>query len=375
MAKPKLLVIPHTAPTPILVTRGEALAHGLAQDFDTYLLAWCPESFEHSSFFQRFLSKLRGVAARQRVEFRGDIRIIHTPLIYIRRPGTEFLRSINTEIVNRIIRKFGIEVVFNELALVNSRDLSVTHLIDIVDLPTERELKRWGEQAGRASGITTITHGLREGLLRYGMDAEVVGNGADIECLRSADGVSLRQSLGLENRLIIGHIGNHAEWSGLVFLLDVFKSLKKVIPEATLLIVGPGTEIPKAKAKASQEGIADVIFTGPVKATEVPRYFQVVDIGVMPFEMDQRTDVSFPITAIGFGAARKVAVATPLKGLQEIKMPYIELVEPNAELWVDAIVKAREKQWQDRWDQIVDQYDWKNLARKLSSYIKSCTRL
>ncbi|MGQ9604502.1 MAG: glycosyltransferase [bacterium] len=373
MGKKKLLVIPHTAPTQVLVTRGEALAYGLAQDFDVYLLAWHPEDFNQTSIAKRAFSKLRGVLCRQKLEPKGNITVVHTPLIYVRRAGTEALRSINTAIVNRIIRRLGIGLVFNELAVVNSKDLIAPHFVDIVDLPTERELKRWADQARMALGVTTITHTLREILAEYGMNAEVIGNGADIERLRNADGGVVRRNLNLENRLLLGHIGNHAEWSGLIFLLDVFKSLKKLIPEATLLIVGPGTEVPKAKAKALEERIEDVIFTGPIKSSEVPGYFKAIDLGAIPLDVDPHTSAAFPIKAIEFGAARKLVIATPLKGLQELKLPYVRLISSDVKAWVDAIVKVREEHWQDEWDEIVDQYDWRSLAYKLSSYIKSRT--
>ncbi len=370
MPKSRLLVIPHTAPTPILVTRGEALAKALAQDFDVYLLAWRPESFQQTPIVYRALSKLGSLFTRQRLEQRSDIKLIHTPLLYIRRPGTEVLRSLNTAIVNRIIRKFGIQIVFNELSLVNSRNVCVSHIIDIVDLPPHRELRRWAKQAERAAGITTVTRALSDELARYDMEAEVIGNGADIAHLRGADGTRLRQELGLDGRFVIGYIGNHADWSGLIFLLEVFKELREVIPEATLLIVGPGTDIPKAKAKTSTEGIADVIFTGPVPVANIPEYFKAIDVGVMPYKIDPHTDVCFPIKAIEYGAARKQLVATPLKGLRELNLPYVHLVEPDIKAWTTTIADTRYQAWQDEWDSTVNKYDWKSLGKKLAAYIR-----
>lgn len=65
----------------------------------------------------------------------------------------------------------------------------------------------------------------------------MTGNGADIERLRNADGIAVRRNLNLENRFLLGHIANHAEWSGFIFLSDVFKSSKKLIPQAAFLIV------------------------------------------------------------------------------------------------------------------------------------------
>lgn len=371
MDKRNLLLIPHTPPAETLVTRGEALAYGLAAQFEVHLLSWRCDALGRGSAPGRFVSRLTGMAAAGKVGKKSGITVIETPFIYIRRPGTEVLRRINTSIVNGIVEKHDIDIVVNQLALVNSRDLRRPHIIDIVDLPSPREMARWSRQAGRAAGITTITGGLREELAGHGMEAEVIGNGADFGRFRHASGEKIRAELGLDGRFVIGYIGNHAEWSGLQFLLDVFTKLKGDMPEAVLLVVGPGSEVPGAKARAEREKMEGVVFTGPVGASRVADYFKAIDLAVLPFELDPHAALSFPIKIVEYSAARKIVVASPLNVLKEIALPNVRLVDRSVAPWVDAIKKARTMVWRDEWDSRAEEFDWRNLSARLAVYINS----
>jgi glycosyltransferase involved in cell wall biosynthesis len=371
MPRKNLLFIPHAPPTRTLVTRGEALASGLAEEFNVHYLSWHYHSLEQASPLRRSVSRLLGLFKRSEVHTRGNLTVIATPFLYIRRRGTEFLRGINTAIVNNIIEKHAVDFVINELALVNSRNLARPHIIDIVDMPSARELERWSSQAVKAAGITTITGGLGYELKRYGMDAEVIGNGADFERFRRASGHGIRAQFGLEGRFVIGYIGNHAEWSGLLFLLDVFKNVRTGVPEACLLVVGPGTEIPRAKAKVRSEDIRDVVFTGPVEASLVTDYFRAIDLGVLPFELDPHANLSFPIKVIEYSAARKMVVASPLSVLREIRLPNVHLVDRRIDRWAETIVGLRNTEWRNEWDRHAEVYDWRKLAGRMADYVNA----
>jgi glycosyltransferase involved in cell wall biosynthesis len=371
MRKHNLLFIPHTPPADTLVTRGEALAQGLASEFSVFLLAWRGVTPGRQAGPLRLAARLAGIFTVPRLYGRQKVTVVQTPFLYVRRAGMEFLRPVNTWFVNRIIKRHKIDVVINELALVDSRNLRGPHVIDIVDLPSPREIARWSRQADGAAGITTITEGLRAELAAAGMDAEVVPNGADLGRFRNAEGGAIRARLGIGDRFVIGYIGNHAEWSGLGFLLDVFKIVKGALPEACLMIVGMGSEIPRAKAKAERESIRDVVFTGPVESTRVAAYFKAIDIGVLPFELDPHAALSFPIKVIEYSAARKMVVASPLNVLKEINLPNVRVVDRRVDLWARVIIESKAAAWNDAWDAAVEAYDWSNLASRLATYIKS----
>ena len=367
-------MIPHHPLVGTVRIRGEALAQGLAGDFETYLLSWRydpnrggPAAVRAISRIGWFGDLLRG----RQVHDKGKIKVIVAPILFVRREGLESVRSINTRIVNSIIRDLQIDFVVNELAIVNSADLARPHLIDIVDLPTPYEIRRWRNQARGAIAVTTVTEGIAEELRKNGIEARVVGNGADVARFRRAQGGAIRERYGLQDKSVIGYIGYHAEWSGLSFLLDVFKGVKKRVPEAALFIVGGGSEIPGAIRKRDSERIEDIVFAGPVEATGVAEYFAAIDLGVLPFELDPHAALSFPIKIVEYGAARKMVVASPLAVLRKIALPYVRIAEREVDAWAGAIVSLRQERWHSEWDAAVDRYDWARMSEKMASHLKS----
>jgi glycosyltransferase involved in cell wall biosynthesis len=371
MEQKNLLFIPHTPPSDKLVTRGEALARGLSFQFRVFLLSWRGVTPLEQSMPVRLVSRLAGLFTAGKPYTKDRLTVVETPLLYVRRTGMEFLRGINTRMVNRTIRRYDIDVIVNQLALVNSRDLAGPHIIDIVDLPAPREMRRWSRQAERAAGITTITEGLKEVLAANGMGAEVLPNGATLARFKDAASERVRERFGVASRFVIGYVGNHAEWSGLPFLLDVFKLVKAEVPEAFLMIVGMGSQIPEAKAKVARESIGDVLFTGPVDASLVADYFKAIDLGVLPFELDPHAALSFPIKVIEYSAAHKIVVASPLEVLKYVGLPNVRIVERDINLWAEAIIESKDVQWNEGWDTVVEAYDWENLSSRMASFIRS----
>jgi len=371
MEKKTLLVIPHFPLVGNVLIRGEALAQGLAKDFKVYLLSWHYTPLEGAPYPTRLVSRLLGILRPRRVFPKDRVTVIETPFLFIRNPRLHFLRWINTAIVNRILRDYHIDVVLNELAVVNSKDLARPHFADIVDLPTPGELTRWQHQAAEARGVVTITEGLRQELQRYGLQAEVIGNGANVSKFRAASGEAVRRTYGLGDKFVIGYIGNHEEWSGLTFLLDVFKGVKLVIPEAALLVVGPGTEVTRAKAKRDREAIADVVFTGAVDVATVAEYFRAINLAVLPFELDPHSELSFPIKVIEYSAAEKIVVASPVKVLASLSLPNVNIVPREVGLWVAAVLNLRNTKWQPEWNRQIDAHDWQQVAQNLSVYIRT----
>jgi glycosyltransferase involved in cell wall biosynthesis len=197
----------------------------------------------------------------------------------------------------------------------------------------------------------------------------VIGNGADFAKFRRAGGQRIRDLLGLEGKFVIGYIGNHAEWSGLQFLLDVFARIKADVDEAVLLVVGPGSEVRRAKTRVEGEGMQGVYFTGPVVASSVAEYFKAIDVGVLPFELDPHAALSFPIKVIEYSAARKPVVASPLGVLKEIGLPNVNIVDRQVGPWVKAIREARDSVWCDQWDREAERYDWLSLSSRLAALI------
>ena len=113
-------------------------------------------------------------------------------------------------------------------------------------------------------------------------DFTVINNGID----------TARFSFNAENRKdiremievtgpIVGHVGNFDYAKNHTFILQVFAEVKKTIPDAKLMLVGGGENMPKFQTMACGLGIQDsVIFTGPVSDTAP--YMSAMDMVLMP---------------------------------------------------------------------------------------------
>ena len=93
--------------------------------------------------------------------------------------------------------------------------------------------------------------------------------------------IEMRQKLGLENELIVGHVGRFNPQKNHPFLLDIFAVLLKKEPNAVLILVGGGEDMPKIQAKAQALGVAEhVRFLGI--RSDVADLMQAMDVFVFP---------------------------------------------------------------------------------------------
>ena len=91
----------------------------------------------------------------------------------------------------------------------------------------------------------------------------------------------MRSQLRLKDELTIGHVGRFNQPKNHPFLLDIFAALLKKEPNAVLLLVGGGEDMPKTQAKAQSLGIAEhVRFLGV--RSDVNDLMQAMDVFVFP---------------------------------------------------------------------------------------------
>ena len=91
----------------------------------------------------------------------------------------------------------------------------------------------------------------------------------------------MRRQLDLTDELVVGHVGRFNPQKNHPFLLDIFTSLLKKEPDAVLLLVGGGADMPKIQAKVQEFGIAEhVRFLGV--RSDVADLMQAMDVFVFP---------------------------------------------------------------------------------------------
>jgi glycosyltransferase involved in cell wall biosynthesis len=219
----------------------------------------------------------------------------------------------------------------------------------------------------RADGIFVVSEPLAEKLkAEYSVDCIPIPNGADIKTLRSvtpSEVESVRNRWGLQDKYVIGYVGNHGSFTGVDFAVHVHRAVLQRIPNAVLFVVGPADYwIPKLGAQPSS-----VIFSGPVPPAEISPYFQALDLGILPKDVSMGTDFAFQLKVVEYSACRKFVISTPLSVWKRLKWPNVRLVDRDVSAWVKTICELKDAKWQMEWDSLAEAYDWGTLARKMAA--------
>jgi colanic acid biosynthesis glycosyl transferase WcaI len=192
--------------------------------------------------------------------------------------------------------------------------------------------------------IVTVTHATRDVLIARGIDASkiiVVTNGADTTKLTPGCAPpSLREKLGIENKLVVSYIGTVGMAHGLQLILDAADECRSRVSEVQFVIVGSGAERNDLEVQATRRGLANVTFVGRVDHSDIVDYWRLSDITLVLLK-----DTPLFRTVIPSKIFEAMATCTPIitnvRGeVRTILEPLgaAEMIEPeNVEALVDAI--------------------------------------
>ncbi|MGN0240132.1 MAG: glycosyltransferase family 1 protein [Candidatus Weimeria sp.] len=111
----------------------------------------------------------------------------------------------------------------------------------------------------------------------------VIKNAIDIGRFRYDEKTrtEIRKKLGIDDKLVLGHVGRFEPQKNHDFLLDIFHSVHQINPETVLLLIGGGELEDQMKKKAEELGLKDsVFFTGTMN--DCAPYYQAMDAFVLP---------------------------------------------------------------------------------------------
>lgn len=91
----------------------------------------------------------------------------------------------------------------------------------------------------------------------------------------------IRKRLGLEGKLVIGHVGRFYYVKNQTFLIDALQELKNMVPDVVLLLIGKGEDEKKLRYKVTALNLQDhVKFL--IDRPDVNDLYQAMDVFVMP---------------------------------------------------------------------------------------------
>ena len=159
-----------------------------------------------------------------------------------------------------------------------------------------------------------------------GAPYQIVNNAIDVSAYTYSPikRLEMRREMGLADELAIGHVGR-------------FNQLKKE-PNAVLLLVGGGEDMPKMQAKAQELGIADhVRFLGV--RSDVADLMQAMDVFAFPSLYE-----GLPVTMVEAQAAGLPCIISdkvPSECILTEGLVDVLPLSAGAEAWVDAILEKR----------------------------------
>jgi len=176
----------------------------------------------------------------------------------------------------------------------------------------------------RVDAVTTICEGLRNDILGRGIlpkKVTVIPNAVNIENFNIGEGADLRlaESLGLNNKILLGFIGSFYAYEGLNILLQALPKMLAQNQDIRILLVGGGPQESMLKTLAIQLGIENkVVFTGRVPHDQVQRYYNLIDILVYPRLKMRLTDLVTPLKPLEAMAQGKLLMASDVGGHLEL---------------------------------------------------------
>lgn len=155
----------------------------------------------------------------------------------------------------------------------------------------------------------------------------------------------MRKQLGLDDELVVGHVGRFNRPKNHPFLLEIFAALLKKEPNAVLLLVGGGEDMPKMQAKAHELGIAGhVRFLGV--RSDVAELMQAMDVFVFPSLFE-----GLPVTMVEAQAAGLPCIISdkvPPECILTDDLVDIMPLSAAPDAWAEKILEKRESPRTDR---------------------------
>ena len=231
-----------------------------------------------------------------------------------------------------------------------------------------------------ADKIFVVSEVERRNLVRAGIDGGKIivnPNGVDADIFRpDRGGARVRQSLGVEGKIVAGFIGTFGPWHGAPVLAEAVTKMSKAAG-CHFLFIGDGNQRNLTESIIERGGAsAKTTFTGRILHAEAPDYLDACDILVSPHveSVDGSEFFGSPTKLFEYMAAARPIVASRLGQIADIITDGENglLVEPGD---ADALARAIERLAADESLRahlgaearrtVIERYTWKHNADRV----------
>jgi len=175
-----------------------------------------------------------------------------------------------------------------------------------------------------ADAVASLTHSFSKNLIGRGIERAkltYLPNGVVPEFWQSEDGGAVRAKLGVgQDSILATYVGTVGMAHGIGTVLEAARVLRTRAPGIHLAVIGDGAERAGIEARAREEGLDNLRFTGLVPHEEIPAYLAATDISmvllkksdlfltVLPSKMFESMAAARPIV-LGVGGEAKEVLA------------------------------------------------------------------
>ncbi len=166
-------------------------------------------------------------------------------------------------------------------------------------------------------------------------EATIIANGVDLDkfTLDVHTRNQYKKELGVENKLVIGHVGRFSVQKNHRKLLSIFDEVKKINPEVSLLMWGEGELMDNVREQAEEIG-GDIRFMGT--SNNIEKCLHAVDIIVFPSLFEGLPLFLVEAQAIGVPCLLSETVSPMVKITESV---FFKKLEASDEDWANEILR------------------------------------
>jgi glycosyltransferase EpsF len=169
-------------------------------------------------------------------------------------------------------------------------------------------------------------------------EVTVFSNAIDLDKFKYDEAVraDVRRELGIEGKLVIGHVGRFCYQKNHEFLIDIFEQVHKKEPNTVLLLIGDGETRASIENAVNSKGLANnVKFLGI--RSDVNRLYQAMDVFLFPSRYE-----GLPVTGVeaqtsGLPCVLSSAITKEIDILKSNKMLDLNI---GVYAWRDEVINA-----------------------------------
>ncbi len=185
-----------------------------------------------------------------------------------------------------------------------------------------------GEECGRWQFGDTLYNEGDVKIFKTVIDTEKYQyNPTERECVRS--------ELGVNDNLVIGHIGRLTEQKNTLFIIEIFAEILKLEPKASLLIIGDGNLREEMLSKINSLGITNnVIYLG--RREDIVQFYQAMDAFLLPSLYEGLPVVGLEAEACGLPVFFSTEIPTESNACEDLG--YFISLELTAKEWAEIVI-------------------------------------